>query len=605
MAMTAEHFQAIMTSMAENQARLTAEAISQAMVAVMSNQGASTVGGDNRAAGGNRGRLIHPKSFEKIDKFDGSESMWIEWAYVFRMTVSTASADANSVLDIVEAAASDIRTSELAVLHDWGGLPWQRLMREFFEILVTNTSGEALRIVRAVEGFDGFQAWWKLCKRFSPRTMARAVRTMLEVFNPSKVTDIRSLEEAVCHWEEKLRRLERDYPQEAKGITDNIKKAIFTSICPISIQDVVFQRIEDAEDYRKLRESVFTLVQNRITISGPTPMDIGMVKGDFENEEDIDALRQKNLCYECGGTGHSAKEWATRLRRQGKGGDGKGHSSPSSSQKGHWEKGSTKGGGKANFKGGGKVGKGYQGDCWKCGRKGHKQHECNSIEEERNESEDVDADEVMLETVWDLGSVEVDFGIDSGTRLKSPIEVKNMFQPLEACAFDDDAEYIMSVDDVKAPKRIEEITIDSGAGRNVWPKGKKSAGKMRKVEGKKVKLLAANGTDILVHGEKDIKFKVGGRACSMGFLITDVKKSLAAVSSLVDAGNTVVFSKGEYGNFIKNNTSGERIYMKRRKGTFYIEVEMDDDETGEHKKMDVDNVESKTAASEPVFSRRR
>ena len=56
-----------------------------------------------------------------------------------------------------------------------------------------------------------------------------------------------------------------------------------------------------------------------------------------------------------------------------------------------------------------------------------------------------------------------------------------------------------------------------------------------------MKLVAANGTDISAHGEKMVKFRAGEKGCGMKFLVTDVKKPLAAVSAIVDEGNVVVF----------------------------------------------------------------
>ena len=66
---------------------------------------------------------------------------------------------------------------------------------------------------------------------------------------------------------------------------------------------------------------------------------------------------------------------------------------------------------------------------------------------------------------------------------------------------------------------------------------------MRKLE-KKIKLVAANGTPINVEGEQVVEFKKDGKRYGMNFLITDVKKPLAAVGAIVDQGNRVVFDGG-------------------------------------------------------------
>ena len=118
----------------------------------------------------------------------------------------------------------------------------------------------------------------------------------------------------------------------------------------------------------------------------------------------------------------------------------------------------------------------------------------------------------------------------------------------------------------------DEITVDSGASRNVWPKARKEGGKITPMEGAG-KLVAANGTDIPISGEKVVKFMNGGRRCGMKFLVTTVRKPLAAVSSIVDEGNIVVFGPGKDQSFIQNIATGDRIPMRRKRGTFVIDAD--------------------------------
>jgi hypothetical protein len=99
---------------------------------------------------------------------------------------------------------------------------------------------------------------------------------------------------------------------------------------------------------------------------------------------------------------------------------------------------------------------------------------------------------------------------------------------------------------------------------------------------KKIRLMAANGQEMPVEGEKTVKFKTDCRMCGMKFLVTDTKKPLAAVSSIVDEGNVVVFGPGPWGSFIQNVHTGEKIFMTRKKGTYVIQVEF---EGGEKKKV--------------------
>ncbi len=57
------------------------------------------------------------------------------------------------------------------------------------------------------------------------------------------------------------------------------------------------------------------------------------------------------------------------------------------------------------------------------------------------------------------------------------------------------------------------------------------------------------------------------------FHVTDSKKMLAAVSKVMEAGNTVVFSK-KFGCYIENDLTGERMTMKMKKGVFVVEAKV-------------------------------
>ena len=129
---------------------------------------------------------------------------------------------------------------------------------------------------------------------------------------------------------------------------------------------------------------------------------------------------------------------------------------------------------------------------------------------------------------------------------------------------------------------VVDVTIDSGAGRNVWPKGQKVPGKLMPLK-KKVKLVAANGSPIDVHGEKTIELQInGGRRCAMNFLVTGVKKLLASVGFIVDGGNRVIFDAD--GSFVESEATGERIPLKRKDWTFMMEMQVgpqDDEDDGD------------------------
>ena len=84
-----------------------------------------------------------------------------------------------------------------------------------------------------------------------------------------------------------------------------------------------------------------------------------------------------------------------------------------------------------------------------------------------------------------------------------------------------------------------------------------------------VKLAAANGSPIHVEGNAELNFQRGGRTCSMKFLDADVQRPLAAVSAIVDEGNTVVL--GAKRAYIENDITKERIPMVRKNGVCWIQ----------------------------------
>ncbi len=90
-----------------------------------------------------------------------------------------------------------------------------------------------------------------------------------------------------------------------------------------------------------------------------------------------------------------------------------------------------------------------------------------------------------------------------------------------------------------------------------------------------IRLEAANGTPIKKYGEKFLSFRTDGAKedCEMKFLITDVKKTLAAVSAIVAAGNIVVFKPTKHGSFIQNEKTGSKVWLTGEKGTYSMEAE--------------------------------
>jgi hypothetical protein len=184
-------------------------------------------------------------------------------------------------------------------------------------------------LIQVVRDVDGFQAWHKLIRKYSPITPARSLMCMIEVVTPPKVKQLAQLPAAIERWELKVYQLEREHGEKMSG---KMKTAVLTSMCPQDIQDVVFQNMETGTEYATIRDKVRNLVSNRImSASMPTPMDIGEMEAEEGwdgyggwwpaegegMETELGAIGQ--YCYFCGKSGHYARECPAKGSEKGHG----------------------------------------------------------------------------------------------------------------------------------------------------------------------------------------------------------------------------------------------------------------------------------------------
>ena len=125
---------------------------------------------------------------------------------------------------------------EKEVLDQWGA--------EFYDLLCSLTSGEALTIVRAETSMNGFLAWNGLYKRFNPIEPAKALAVMMEVMNPPKVSDPNRVPKAIDDWDVKVAMLQREFGEK---LSDRMKTALMLSMCPPVLQDILYQHAGDSE----------------------------------------------------------------------------------------------------------------------------------------------------------------------------------------------------------------------------------------------------------------------------------------------------------------------------------------------------------------------
>ena len=511
-----------------------------------------------------------------------------------------------------------------------------------YNYLVRNVTGEAMGIVRSVESGDGVEAWVKLHQKYSQRTMSRMMRVLMECMYP-KEAKAQELTQAILKWEMKWNTMMKDQPAGTQ-IPELWKMAALMRMCPKEIKhniELSWDAID--EKYSVMREKVIMWATNAAEkAGGAVAMDVGGIEAGHGEEEGweegggldyegVDAVYPTTRCYACQGYGHMARECPAK----GKGkGDAKGgfKGMAKGGTKGGKKGGGLKGGegkgdgkgfskGQKGVKGTGKgKGWGYQGQCWNRGKIRHKAAECYG-----HMVGDVDVDEeVGIGEVsggggdnWFVGSVT---GVSNPARVKltraygmprkvntgcrdeccagreqprrptartleawmprgATISTKNRFSLLEVNGIDSEEEFI---GEVAEEEEVVRVTVDSGAARSVWPREKK--GVWRRKMTKKPRLAAANGTKIEVFGEAVLEFEEKGRNCGMRFLDCDVKKPLAAVSAMIDEGNTVVFSN-KWGSYVENDKTGEKIAIKRAGNTFEMVLKAKKLKEGDQRRM--------------------
>ena len=366
----------------------------------------SGVGG-GRPGGGGR---LDERFFRRVDKYGGEEKAWREWSFAFKSAVGMANVKLLKIIAEIEKCEDepvweDIFLEVTAEESD-------RCGAELYAILTSLATGEAMTVLRGVEGGDGWRAWWKMVRRFDPKTPARALRAMMSIMQPKKIKDTRDLAKAVEEWEVKVKQLKIDHDI---GLDPQIMSALLTSMLPSDFQDSVFQWTDGKMDFKELRDKVLAMALNRTSVSKPTPMEVDNVdqwetndenwawagaNEDQEEEEEKDISyvgkgdkgkgKGKGACWTCGEIGHRAAD-CPKGGKGGKGWYGRG----GENSKGNW-----------NFKGAPQWTKNHKGDgkgaksgwiaptvkaCFSCGSTTHLVRDCPNngdrrVQEVRDES---------------------------------------------------------------------------------------------------------------------------------------------------------------------------------------------------------------------------
>lgn len=211
-------------------------------------------------------RTLDEKNFKRLENFKDQGKEWRHWLQKFKVVVGAKSKEVLKAMEKAEVMTEEASTMSMPVEDEFVEMPndtLERLSAELHEVLFLSTSGESLALVQSVVEMDGIAAWQKLHRHYNPRTMARTMQRIMYVVAPPKVLELKNLVMQVEAWEKSMQELEAESKEK---VLESFRMAILTIIVPASIQDVIFQKSDEATTFRKMTERVVALANNRITI---------------------------------------------------------------------------------------------------------------------------------------------------------------------------------------------------------------------------------------------------------------------------------------------------------------------------------------------------
>ena len=203
----------------------------------------------------------------------GSGGQYDDWAFAFKRVIRAIDPRVYEML---------VKTEKIdnmdEIEREFSELDVGKYSAEIYDLICQCVTGEPLQIVRSVDDMEGLAAWRKLAGKYSPKSMARAVRLVGHVTNPQKIADLTKVESELDKWEDLVKTLQRDFKE---TFSDTVKVGIVTTMMPTSIQELVYQSTGKTVCYDDVVQKIRIVVSNKVAMAagkGTSPMEIGEVK---------------------------------------------------------------------------------------------------------------------------------------------------------------------------------------------------------------------------------------------------------------------------------------------------------------------------------------
>ena len=156
--------------------------------------------GQARAAERTEARSELIPQFITCPQFKGKLGNWEEFQFRLKRAIRSQSSTVQFEMTRVEGSEEIINDEELDV--DLGGVnASMETSACLFDILCQHVEGDALVIIKSVVGYHGFEAWRRLHRKYSPRTLARRLRLLMAVVNPGKMKSVGEIQANLNMWE--------------------------------------------------------------------------------------------------------------------------------------------------------------------------------------------------------------------------------------------------------------------------------------------------------------------------------------------------------------------------------------------------------------------